>query len=431
MFSGFMISRRNRRFLSVAFGLAIPFLTVACQKVPLLAPTGSTIILTASANALPISATADLTAQVLEASGTPPHSGTLITFTTTLGGIEPSEARTDVSGRVIVKFSSGLANGTATIVASSGGATTGSTGAVKIAIGTAAVGRIALSANPNPVSSNGGVATITANVFDINGNGLAGVPVNFSTSAGVLTSSIVNTDQNGIAQTALTTNAEATVTATVGISSTTPGTGTGGTTGGTTTGQSSQTVTVKVNPLPTVSISAPSGTLTAGSPITFTITATPGTGSTAQIRDVSVNFGDGSSADLGAVSGTGLTVQHKYNNEGTYTVRVTVLDSLGGTTSAATVIVVLAQPPLGVTISFAKVSTVSQTTVTFTATVTPATATVSSYFWNFGDGQSTTTTSNQAVHAYNNVPPNVYQVTVTITTTTGQTAQGTTAVGIP
>jgi adhesin/invasin len=428
-----MISRRNCRLLSLAFGPAM-LLTGACQKVPLLAPTGSTIILTASANALPTNATADLTAQVLEASANPPHSGTLITFTTTLGSIEPSEARTDINGRVIVKFSSGLANGTATIVASSGGATTGTTGAAKIAIGTAAIGRIALSANPNPVSSNGGVSTIVANVIDVNGNALAGVSVNFSTSAGVLASSFVSTDQNGIAQTALTTNAQATVTATVGISSTTPGTGTGtgGTTGGTTTGQSTATVVVNVNPLPTVSITAPTGTLTAGSPITFTITASPGTGSTAQIRDVSVDFGDNSRpADLGAVNGTGLTVQHKYDTDKTYTVRVTVLDSLGGTTSAATVIVVLPQPPLGVTISFAKVSTVTQTTVTFTATVTPATVTVSSYFWNFGDGQSATTTSNQAVHPYNNTPPNVYTVTVTITTTTGQTATGTTAVGIP
>src|SRR5712692_5698908 len=118
MVSGLMISRP---FLCLAFALAVLLLAGACQKVPLLAPTGSTIILTASANALPTNATADLTAQVLEASANPPHSGTLITFTTTLGAIEPSEARTDVNGRVIVKFSSGLANGTATIVASSGG----------------------------------------------------------------------------------------------------------------------------------------------------------------------------------------------------------------------------------------------------------------------------------------------------------------------
>src|ERR1700730_10954070 len=177
MVSGFMISCWNHRFLSLAFGLATLLLTGACQKVPLLAPTGSTIILTASANALPTNSTADLTATVLESSGNPPHSGTLITFTTTLGGIEPSEARTDVSGRVIVKFSSGLANGTATITAPSGGATTGTAGAVKIAIGTAAVGRVSVNASPATVPSTGGSTVITATVFDINGNALNAAPV--------------------------------------------------------------------------------------------------------------------------------------------------------------------------------------------------------------------------------------------------------------
>src|SRR6266849_3454312 len=167
MVSGFMISRLSCRFLSVAFGMAVLLLSGACQRVPLLAPTGSTIILTSSANALPTSATADLTAQVLQASGNPPHGGTLITFTTTLGGIEPSEARTDTNGRVVVKFSSGLANGTATIVASSGGATTGTTGAVKIAVGTAGVGRVTVNASPATVPSTGGSTKISASVFDI------------------------------------------------------------------------------------------------------------------------------------------------------------------------------------------------------------------------------------------------------------------------
>src|SRR5713226_1843707 len=164
MVSVFMISRQNGRFLSLAFGMTVLLLTGACQKVPLLAPTGSTIILTSSANALPINGTADISAQVLQAGGNPPHGGTLINFTTTLGGIEPAEARTDINGRVIVKFNSGLSNGTATIVASSGGATTGTTGAVKIAIGTAALGRVSVNANPLYVPSTGGSSTITAAV---------------------------------------------------------------------------------------------------------------------------------------------------------------------------------------------------------------------------------------------------------------------------
>jgi hypothetical protein len=99
-------------------------LTIACEDVPLLAPSGSTITLTASTNAMPANATTEIIAQVLEPAGTAPHSGTLIIFTTTLGSIEPFEARTDVNGRVIVRFNSGPASGTAVITAGSGGAVT-------------------------------------------------------------------------------------------------------------------------------------------------------------------------------------------------------------------------------------------------------------------------------------------------------------------
>src|SRR5258706_2467529 len=124
MLSNLIIARRTHRIrfeavLGLLFSLSL--LTVACEKVPLLAPSGSTITLTASTTALSVAGSADIIAQVLEAAGTPPHSGTVITFTTTLGSIEPSEARTDTSGRVVVKFNSGSANGTATITAISGG----------------------------------------------------------------------------------------------------------------------------------------------------------------------------------------------------------------------------------------------------------------------------------------------------------------------
>ena len=116
-----MITRPNGLLALLAAG-ALSLLVSACEKVPLLAPAGSTIILTASTNALPANGTTDIMAQVLEAAGTPPHSGTLVNFTTTLGVVEPSEARTDVSGRAVVKFRASGVNGNATIVASSGGA---------------------------------------------------------------------------------------------------------------------------------------------------------------------------------------------------------------------------------------------------------------------------------------------------------------------
>jgi hypothetical protein len=86
---------------------------VACEKVPLLAPVGSTITLTASTTALPVNGATQLIAQIIEASGTPPHTGTHVIFTTSLGTIEPPEIETDINGRAVVTFRAGTANGTA------------------------------------------------------------------------------------------------------------------------------------------------------------------------------------------------------------------------------------------------------------------------------------------------------------------------------
>ena len=293
-----------------------------------------------------------------------------------------------------------------------------------------------LSANPNPISSNGGVATIIASVIDLNGNALPSVPVSFSTSSGALGSALVTADTAGIAQTTLTTAAQATVTATVGVqSSSSTGTGTGGTgtggtgtggtgtSGGTTATQVSATITVNVNPLPTLSISAPAGTLTANSPIVFTLSVSPGANSTEQIRNVSVDYGDGGRKDdLGAVSGTALTVQHQFADAGTFTVRATVTGSLGTISQAATTVVIQPEPLLQVTISSTSVSSGGTSTFTFTSTVTPSTATVASYLWNFGDGTSPETSSNpQRIHSYpTGSGPKI--VTLSITTTTGRTA---------
>src|SRR5437667_11149913 len=213
MVIGFMITCRpfgRLRQLPVILTAAFGLLTVSCEKVPLLAPSSASSTLTASATVLPLNGTTDLTAQVLEQAGSPPHSGTHVIFTTTLGSVQPPEAETDLNGRVVVKFHAGTASGTATIIASSGGAgstgTTTGTGStatttdsrtVKIAIGSAAVGSISVGANPPIVRATGGSSTIVANVVDANRNMLANVPVTFTTDAGSLSASVVNTDQNG------------------------------------------------------------------------------------------------------------------------------------------------------------------------------------------------------------------------------------------
>ena len=64
----------------------------SCDKVPLLAPTESVITLVSNRAVLPINGTAQIVAIVIEQSGTPAHNGTLVTFTTTLGTLDPRES---------------------------------------------------------------------------------------------------------------------------------------------------------------------------------------------------------------------------------------------------------------------------------------------------------------------------------------------------
>jgi hypothetical protein len=392
---------------------------VACDRVALMAPSGSTIVLSTDAQTLPLSGKTRIIAQVIEPAGTPPNKGTLVSFTTSLGQIVPPEAETDSGGRVAVVFAAGALSGTATISAVSGGVTTGTTGAVKIAVGAAGVATIGMTATPASIAP-GGTSKIEATVSDTTGTVVAGVPVTFTTDTGSMNSSVVLTDANGTASALLTTSKTAKVTATAGVASTN---------GTATTAAPTASVTVTVEPLPTVSISvAGAATAQVNVPVAFTIVVNPGTGASTTITNVTVNFGDGTQESLGAATGT-TTVQHVYASDGSKTARVTATDSNGGTTSAATIVFVQTQAPI-VSLTIESSSTVAgATTVTFRATVTPSGTQVAQYVWNFGDGQSLTTTApnNSVTHQYvtATLPKTA---TVTITTTTLQTASSSTTV---
>src|SRR5436190_18110581 len=109
MLRDFMLTRVPRpSWLLVC--LLVLLSAVACQKVALLAPSGSSIILTSPTNVLAANGSAQITAQVLEAAGTPPHSGTQVSFTTTLGSVQPAQAETDSNGQVTVRFVAGGSN---------------------------------------------------------------------------------------------------------------------------------------------------------------------------------------------------------------------------------------------------------------------------------------------------------------------------------
>src|ERR1051326_3650239 len=198
MVSVFMISRTRLATL-VLVPAALFLIETSCNRVPLLAPAGSTITLTTATSVVPINGSATIIAQVVENAGTPPQAGTHVTFTTSLGTIQPSDTTTDTSGRATVLFT-GTSSGTASINALSGSATT-SASPLKILVGTAGVQKVVVNATPATVGAFGGQTTISATVFDLNGSLMAGVPVSFTTTAGTLSASLVDTGTDGVAST--------------------------------------------------------------------------------------------------------------------------------------------------------------------------------------------------------------------------------------
>lgn len=425
-------------------GLALLlFALAACQKVPLLAPTGSTITLTAPVNVVSTTGSASIVAQVLEAAGTPPHSGTHIAFTTTLGRIEPAEAETDASGRATVRFVATGTSGTAAISAFSGGASTGTTGILKFSVGTAAVSAVRVSANPAYVTALGGSTTITANVFDVNGNVLPQVPVVFSTTAGSLSASVVTTDQNGVAQSSLTTSQQAVVTASVGAQGSTAGTGNtpGTTTPSATSGQTTGTVTVTVNAAPNVVITPPTPSPSAGIPALFTFAVTvPGTNGSA-IRSLRVDWGDGSNQqDLGSATGNAV-VSHTYRSTGSYVVTATLADAAGNVTTVSTAVNVIpvASPTIIITPSVPSSCTgAGACQVSFQLQVTPPTGVgIISVTVDFGLVATPPTqglgglTGSATLSSRYPAGAGAQTVTVTVTDTLIRTTQGFTTVNIP
>lgn len=296
---------------SIAF-LAIVF-AAACDKVPLLAPTDSLVTLSIDSTTVGLNGTAELIATVIEPAGTPVHNGTTVTFTTSMGVVEPREARTE-GGIARAVFRAGPQSGTARITAFSGSARSEP---VEILLGGAAAERVTVRTEPASVPTTGGSVEVIAIVSDASGNPLPGAPVIFSADSGTLSSSSAVSDANGQARTTLTTNRETVVRAGVG--------------------SKEATTTVRAVSLPLVTIT-PSNNPVVGRPVTFTIAAP--SGATANpITSMSIDFGDGDPPlALGPVpAGGSTTASHTYRRADTFTVRVTATDNTGlqGVSTAA------------------------------------------------------------------------------------------------
>lgn len=395
-----MVTQRSAGIVLLSL-LALPFALIsACDKVPLLAPTGSVITLFAGTNTVSLNSEITIIATVIEngsapatgtgtgtsttsraGAGTPVQNGTLISFTTTLGRIEPSEARTH-NGQVSVKFISGGASGNATITAYSGGA---SAQIANLKIGTAAAGRVLVTTTPQSLGASGGSVQVVASVTDEGGNPLSGIPVTFATDKGSLSPATATTDASGNATVTLTTTSgPVNITATAGAQ------------------QGKAVVTVNARSLGGFTAS-PAAT-SAGVPVTFTVT--PGTGS--NISSVRVDFGDGTSQNLGAISGPS-TVSHVYTRAGTYTPTVTATDASGDAQTLSTTVIIGSLP---ITINASPSPGVVNSPITFTVNGVGS-AQVERYEWFFSEGPSPrTTTSPQISHTFQNKGQKVIRVEV-------------------
>lgn len=360
-----------RRHFSFVTGVLLfaGFTSTACEKVPLVAPANTVITMVSGTNVLPINGSTDITAVLVESGstgtggtsgGTPVHNGTTVTFTTSLGKIEPVEAKTE-NGRVTVKLQADGRSGRATVTAFSGAAKQ----TLEVVIGAAAAERVAVTAAPTSVPANGGTAVITARVEDATGNPLFSVPVTFTTTAGTLSAVSGLTNEAGIATTNLSTTAAATVTASAG-----------GKTG---------TAAITIRSPSSITLTAPSGTLFVGAPASFTVNP----GSAVRFNSVSIDFGDGQRQNLGAITG-GTSVVHFYQADGVFTASVTGADIDGGTATAQAGVAVV---PISFSATASPTVTTVNTPITLSVTGLSPTVPIERYEWDFGDGSSIGTTS--------------------------------------
>jgi adhesin/invasin len=246
------------------------------------------------------------------------------------------------------------------------------------------------------------VALVTGGAASTDTSPLAGISVAFSTTAGTLSATSATTDANGAARVVLTTNRKATVTGSVGANSgtvdvtlsptasvtlaTSPASPTVGqailltvtpaadtapsvvvewgdgsntslgivsaaqtvshvyrnlgsfaiTATATEDGSSFSTSTaVTIGPAPSVTITSNPSTGKVATNFVFTVTPATANG----VKGVTIDFGDGNSQDLGAIT-SATSVSHIFSSTGAYTVKAIETDGSGNTTSAIVVITV-------------------------------------------------------------------------------------------
>ncbi|NIN33953.1 MAG: PKD domain-containing protein, partial [Gammaproteobacteria bacterium] len=126
------------------------------------------------------------------------------------------------------------------------------------------------------------------------------------------------------------------------------------------------------------------------------------------------DFGDGSNA-------TGVIIAHSYNDDGNYTVVLTVTDDDSATDSTSATKTILNRPPVATFTESAESIFIGET-ITFNASNSyDPDGTVTAYFWDFGDGSNATEIAVD--HSY--LEEGNYTVTLTVTDDDGETGTAT------
>ncbi|GIX47661.1 MAG: hypothetical protein KatS3mg131_1872 [Candidatus Tectimicrobiota bacterium] len=181
---------------------------LASVTVQFVAGAPATIVLTATPSTPALGEAVVVQATVTDAQGNPTPGETL-TFALVVnasgGSLEALSGVTDANGRVAVTYTAGLTPGTDTVQAE---ATNGVTGAVSItvqeSITVPEVASISLVAGTDTLVADGVSATvIRATVRNAAGEGIPGITVTFTTTAGTLSPASALTDADGVASVSL------------------------------------------------------------------------------------------------------------------------------------------------------------------------------------------------------------------------------------
>ncbi len=354
---------------------------VACGQVDLTAPAGSVLQIIVRPEWVPTGGgTATVTVLGFRPTGAPLPDGTLITFTTTLGRIEPSSAKTR-DGRVDVLFISDDRSGIAKVRAFSGPEASAE---AEITVGTAIVADLELRAIPGYVPAGGGNIRLIARATARDGNPVPNVPVVFQASAGTLASGgrPVPTDANGEAEDTLFTRQKTEVRASIGTKTAT------------------LTLPYACEQRPTPRLNFSPQTPVVGQPVFFN--ANGSFDPTGPIVRYEWDFGDGGGA-------TGPEVVHVYGTVGVFNVTLTVFNDRGCDNSVNSLLNVSSgpnQPPQAVFTVDDRlpggngdgIFRVAET-LTFDASASfDPDGTVVAYTWDFGD--TGTGSGKVTTHAY-------------------------------